>query len=499
MNAKRISNHVKNNVQETNNFSELKRLLKQYEDRIRSLEAEKLREHNQGEELLSMVKRLMAQKKELIEKLSILDNNENNGLNHQEKSVIAETLEFHQQLDGIIKKTCGRGDGPIVTSSTHQEEQNPALRPQCDSVDIFRFQNVKLVNRVLNLQAMARKRELKSKRAGELLSGLLQEPSGLFRLSDGMLRRLRGKLVTSVEGIDEQLVARKLSKRLRAALARIEVGIDKKFEDFELLKEFSLKDSSSDDDGCLGKRNNLSKGMIKQESIEAILRGACLPSLTEYTDTNLPSGIKMSLELGADQEVQEIDLIEGDIEFNTKALDQAEAEVQLLKVKRGTKTKQPKNRSLNKKNKNKTTIDLSKEKNNNHEIHIDFSEDELCEMIGQPNLQSSSLHASSNQDLHTVTNSETLSKKSGSSGSSKVIFKIDREPLSEKKNEPDASAFPQFASPKSSLYFFTSKKNEYDFSFDRSTIQVEKNLGEKLLMSTIQKNTEKENHFRLQR
>lgn len=63
MSAKRISNMIKNNVHETNNFTELKRLLRQYEEKISHLEAEKIRERNQSEELLDMVRRLMGQKR----------------------------------------------------------------------------------------------------------------------------------------------------------------------------------------------------------------------------------------------------------------------------------------------------------------------------------------------------------------------------------------------------------------------------------------------------
>lgn len=499
MNAKRISNHVKNNVQETNNFSELKRLLKQYEDKIRHLETEKLREHNQGEELLSMVKRLMAQKKELIEKLSNLDTNDNNGLNHHEKRVIAETLEFHHQLDGLIKKTCSRSEDSTMVRSMAIDELDTTQRPQCDSVDIFRFQNIKLINRVLNLQVALKKREQKSKKAIELLSGLLQEPTSLFQLSDKTLHLMRKKLMTSVEGIDEQLISRKLSKRLRQSLMRVEVDIEKKFDEYELLKEFSLKDSSSEDDGFIGKRNNQSKGLIKKESIEAILRGACLPNTTEYSDVNLPSGIKMSLELAAESDIQDIDFIEEDLQFNTKALDKAISDVEILKVKKGSHVKGSKAVSKKKLKQTFNTIDLSKEKKISREINIDFTEDEMCEEIIYPIDQRLSRNSEENHNRTTSIDDGSNTDKEGSNPSSKLIFKIEREPLSEKKQDVDSSAIPQFASPKSSLYFFTSKKNEYDFSFDRSTIQVEKNLGEKLLMSTIQKNMEKENHFRMQR
>lgn len=499
MNAKRISNHVKNNVHETNNFSELKKLLRQYEDKIRHLEAEKLREHNQGEELLSMVKRLMAQKKELIDKLSLLDNSENTGLNNHEKKVIAETLEFHQQLDGIIKKSYSRSEDSEATRENSKSEIEPSKLPQCDSVDIFRFQNIKLINRVLQLQKSLKRRDDKSKKSSDLLSGLLQEPSCLFKLSDRVLKLLKQKLVSSVEGIDEQLISRKLAKRLRHSLQRSEVDIEKKFEDFELLKEFSLKDSSSGDEAYLGKRSNFSKGVLKNESIEAILRGACLPSTVEYNDTCLPSAIKMSLEMIQQSDSKEIDLVGEEIDFNTSALDKAEAEVEIMKVKQAFKVKLQKSKSNKKAREHRAMIDLSKEKKFEKEIKIDFSEDDMCEEIDDPSKHVTAERLSLELGDPQTGSHSPYASDSASSQLSKEIFKLEREPLIEKKNDTETSSIAHFASPKSSVYYFTSKKNEYEFSFDRSTIQVEKNLGERLLMSTIQKSFEKENNFRLQR
>jgi hypothetical protein len=499
MNAKRISNHVKNNVHETSNFGELKRMLKQYEDKIRHLEAEKLREHNQSEELLSMVQRLMAQKKELIEKLSHIDNNENTTLNGHEKRVIAETLEFHQQLDGIIKKSYSRSDTSAPSRTDTGREELQEERPQCDSVDIFRFQNIKLITRVLQLQQAMKTKTNKTRKTGELLSGLLQDPSCLYSLSDRVLRQLKTRLHQSVEGIEEQLISRKLSKRLRQALQRIEVDVERKSSDYELLKEFSLKESSSGEEELLGKRAPLTKGVLKQASVDAILRGAWLPTAQEYSDTNLPTSIKMSLELVAEPEVQEIDLMEGSVQFDHAALDKAAAEVEVIRVKQGSKNRKSSRASKHKAKRMIPTIDLSKDKKNNDKIQIEVSEEEFCEEIEELSLNQESAEARSKAALTSQSGNQSKESKQTSKDSSQQYFRIEREPLSEKKNEPDASAVPQFASPKSSLYFFTSKKNEYDFSFDRSTIQVEKNLGERLLLSTIQKSQEKENKFRMQR
>ena len=37
------------------------------------------------------------------------------------------------------------------------------------------------------------------------------------------------------------------------------------------------------------------------------------------------------------------------------------------------------------------------------------------------------------------------------------------------------------------MYYFTSRKNDYEFSFDRNSVVVAKNLGESLLLKTLQK------------
>jgi hypothetical protein len=499
MNAKRISNLVKNNVHETNNFSELKRLLRQYEEKIGHLEAEKIREKNQSEELLEMVRRLMAQKKELVDKLSLLEKEELEKLNCNGKSVIAETLDLHNQLDDILK----RSNSIVAHSTSLPHDQNLHKDNICkgvsDYADVFRFQNIKLINRILKMKDFLKHRDTKDSKTLSLLEALLKDPSMLFSLEDKILSKLKKKLVASVSCIDEQLISRKLTKRLLNSLQETEVEVKKKDSEYELLKEFSLN-SEPENCNCLGKRSESNKGMMNKESIETILRKSGLPCGQIYSDSPLPSPIKATLALiDCDDDCEEINLLEKSVKFNPEIVEKKSLDVEIIKVlERPKMTHQTGNKSA-KKLKICKMIVVPESKNSNDNLQIDLTcggpEDKCNEIVELNTIEDERESAQiCDGQLFGSSDRSKLSQETGQG-----FFKTQREPLAEKSNEPDLAAFPEIASPKSSMYYFTSKKNEYDFSFDRSAVKVEKNLGKALLMDTIQKSMQKENHFRMQR
>lgn len=499
MNAKRISNLVKNNVHETNNFSELKRLLRQYEEKIGHLEAEKIRERNQSEELLEMVRRLMAQKKELLEKLTELEPEDLEKLNCNGKNVISETIDLHQQLDGLLKRSNSTGSNADLGSHNSNLQQNLNFENNQEYVEVFRFQNIKLINRILKLRDSLKNRDSKTSKTVALLEGLLNDPNLLFSLSDKLLAKLKKKLVNSVSSIDEQLISRKLTKKLLNSLQATEVEVARKDEEFELLKEFSLN-SDSQNCNCLGKRSEISKGMMKKDSIEAILRKTGLPCGQIYSDNTLPTPVKATLELiDCEDEVEEINFLNDEVNFNPEKVGHQALDVQIVNFSERNKQSKNKKKHSNKRVKKNGLIDLSKQRPTNCDDQIDLT----CGLAEGDDLDVVELHLVPNEGSSCkppISNESSSPERSKLSQESSLgFFKMQREPLAEKSNEPDPASFPEVVSPKSSLYYFTSKKNEYDFSFDRSAVKVEKNLGKALLMETIQKSMQKENNFRMQR
>ena len=69
-----------------------------------------------------------------------------------------------------------------------------------------------------------------------------------------------------------------------------------------------------------------------------------------------------------------------------------------------------------------------------------------------------------------------------------------REPLVD-KSRSNSTAKLDWVSPashRSSLYYFTSKKNDQDFSFDRSAVQVSRNLGRELFLQGLSRQKQPE-------
>ena len=491
---------IKNNVHETNNFTELKRLLRQYEEKISHLEAEKIRERNQSEELLDMVRRLMGQKRELLDKLTQLEEGELSKLQYNGKSVIAETLDLHNQMDSILKRTSSHGSVNSSHPRVPQAAETTEFCTEKENVEVFRFQNIKLINRVLCLSAVLKKRQFKVVKSESLLEGLLKDPSSLFTLSDKVLNKLRIKLTQSVSGIDEQLISRKLTKRLLDSLQSQQVTIEQKTEEFELLKEFSVNSVDENCDSCLGKRITATTGAIKQDSIDAILRAARLPCGQQYDDTSLPPAIKNSLELiDCEDDVQEIDLLDSSNYFSAKKRDTGLLCVSDMQGHLDARAKNSSRHRVGKKLKAPGMIDLSQQKNQLKSLQIDLTDELEAEIVDEIDIHKLASKSSSESKHSDAQVSQNASSAIPSQESSKACFKINREPLAEITNQDESAANAEFASPQSSLYYFTSKKNEHDFSFDRTTFQVEKNLGEALMMDTIQKSRQKENLLRPQR
>ena len=67
--AKRIENNVKLNIFEEKNVENMKKLLEEYELKIRELEVEKMKDKSRNEACQLAIKRLFEQKKNLAERL----------------------------------------------------------------------------------------------------------------------------------------------------------------------------------------------------------------------------------------------------------------------------------------------------------------------------------------------------------------------------------------------------------------------------------------------
>lgn len=459
-NARRISNHVKSNITEINNSEELRRMIRELECKVNQLEVDKIKERNQGEELIAMVTRLMAQKKELLEKLSGIESGAGGALGDEERAVVRQAFDLHQELDQILlKHQSSRKDYTECKVEEINEETfnqgTTMMKENLEELCSIRKQNSSLIFTMRKLRNNLMRKAVSKKNTERILSGLLEEPSLLANFSDYALERIKHRLQTSMRTIDEIVLTRKISKKLQKAMGRATVDIN-----LDSIKE-------EEDQPNLRKRPPI-RGKLLQSSIVSLLKDSDMfqePSV--MVDELLPASIRpkdeqINNELLTEQKREMIEedtnlLAEEDIAFNLGILTKSSVkEARCQELSKGSVS-----------NFTPPTSSILKERVENSQIRVSpFAVNEEV--------------------------------KCGSVDSSKNVFKIlsDREQQKEVGANSTESNKLKFATPSSrgtSMYYFTTKKNEFDFSFDRNIMPVEKHLGSALLNRCIRIDTQKEN------
>jgi ribosomal protein S18 len=460
LNVKKICNKVKSNSYETKNFEALQKLVSDYEVRIKHLEIEKLKEKNQSEELIEMIKRQAQHKKELTDKILSLENRVPTEVREELRETLLERSHEKEGLARILSQSSETVDHlkPVIEGQEREAECRQLRRAN----NHFMYKISKLRS-----QAAAKAKGLQGIEG--LVRDLFSDQRAILSLEDVTLQKIKERCVVAVQKIDEQLISRKIQRRLNGVLRESVVQ--------------TVEEPCEDNLG-LGKRGSR-HGLLCPQSIKMIMDKSCLEGPRLYEDSLLPGILARYL---------------------TEEQQAAKIQPQCT----GEAIAQPPEEQTD-------TSDIIEVEDNSEEEEVEVVYPRAKELVfnlghlrnyiyrpqrappAQPNqayegnrageLRRSSLMQTRNAILVDADCEGGLPAKSGMEEDRSVgsesnrgnIFQTglsaERQPLLELSNK--RSDHLKFASPKSqgtSLYFFTSKKNDFEFSFDRSAMLVEKNL-----------------------
>ena len=482
LNARRISNHIKTNILEINSSEDLKRMIRLLESKISQLEVDRIKEKNQGEELIDMVRKLMNHKKDLLDRMSRMELEAGGKLADKDRAVVQEAVNLHEEIDMLLMKhhpsreEGKRADNFAQVKYEPEDQSEFDMKMEEDCIQLKK-QNFSLIHSVNKLRQRLIKKAQGKKKVDRMLAGLLEDTSILTSMSDQALRNIKRKLQSSIEDIDEHLITRKIAKRLTVSLGQSQVFIDVSPEE------------SQEDVAGLTKRPPI-KGRILGSSVEYIMQRAHIEATPILPDDDLlpqslrPKFIPVESTIYESPKMkdEEIDLLEeGSIGFEVGNLSQSQ-----------------------KKQDNNMVSNFNYENELLQENRVSQRVSNLCNtsaccLIVPTNVAEGVVPNISNFEAISVPENQPVkSRSAATNSSSNTIFKLvkEREPLKDKQNalanNSTESNKIKFATPGSkgtTMYYFTTRKNEFDFSFDKNVIAVERQIGSALLSRNIRKNS----------
>lgn len=452
LNAKQIKNKVKSNSYETSNLGELKRQLREYETKIEHLEIERLKERNQNEELIDMIKKIQSQKRDLIDKLKFQKEDS------LQKGILEQTEKLGDEIDQILHKST---ELPAIIEDTL------LTSAQKHKADLHKLRKVnhRLCYLLSKYKSKAKGFVSELKSADGFLVSILSDPRFFEKLADSTLDNLKKSFAQALESVNEQIITRRVRQRLVSSLRENPV-------DIVTTNIVSLDESQTREAGepRLGKREpRLESGYLPELSIKKLLCTEVLNSREINDEAIVPKSLRRKLNLAElsplashresarklvdctldSKPVSEVDLLEDNFDFNMGMLEDKGADLQIIESKEAWEQ-----------------LSGHKSQPRARAPQSEVSIIPVVEVGCEPGLEP---------------------QKSGP-GANPFL----REPLADKTHS-NSTAKLDWVSPashKSSLYYFTSKKNEYDFSFDRSAVQIARNLGKELFLQGLSKHKE---------
>jgi hypothetical protein len=461
LNVKKICNKVKSNSYETKNFEALQKLLKDYEVRIKHLEIEKLKEKNQSEELIEMIKRQALHKKELTEKILSLENRVPTEVRAELRETLLERSHEKEGLARILSQSIDQ-ESPLKQAGMGQE-----LERECRQL---RRANNHFIYKISKMRAQAANKSKGSPGIEDLMREFFSGSTVFPCLEDKSLQKFKEKFVSAIQTIDEQLITRRIHRRLNGVLRDSMV---------------ETREAEPEEVCGLGKRAS-QPGLLCPQSVKMILDKSSLAPPTLYKDSLLPGILERYL-----REEQQVAILQPEIDEGLAALEPGE-------LAEGA-----------------DIIEVEDDSEEEEVEEVGGCHGELSFNLGHlrgyiyrpPGVQATQLiqtredcrryepeiltgvgGAGSLRAEERAQGEQRFERRQGSDGCGgsetrggnifQTGLSIERRPLLELSNKRSEQV--RFASPKSqdtSLYYFTSKKNDFEFSFDRTTMLVEKNLA----------------------
>ena len=394
-----------------------------------------------------MIKKMQGQKKELLEQIK------NSPKNQLQDKFIDQTEQFGQVIEEIILKN---KENPNLM----RDQYYSSAQKDRQELKRMRRANSNLYYQMVQMKKKTTISKKKLKNMDSLVLSLLSDSQFFSKLTDTTLHLLKEKLKVALDHITEQVITREVSRRILKTLSKTEIDI--KIPNITPQEGQENLDPSFSN---LKKRPpNVANGLITHRSVQKILDSAKIVNKVASDELFFPKSIKSKLEAKQEVAVQkqtetksiltnstpktiEVDLLDSEMDFNLGKLAEEDLDVEMFESKEKWQKSAEKQNSI-------------KDKSMSGSQRISNSESK----VGAPSLKVPLDKQLSNEEVFL------------------------REPLVDKTHS-NSTANLNFVSPgsdqKSSVYYFTSKKNEFDFSFDRSTLQVARNLGESLFLNSL--------------